>query len=458
MLEIESSSRYYLSGISTHAKGTLQSNDVRSGSKTPTSRRAFSTIDAKDISLPFSASSLGLENTFISPALASIRQLPEVETAWTEFPSAASQENLMRACDVFSSFSKGGSEHLAVVALLAECQQRLALYDKAVITMETLYELKQPTASATPNSKEDMILAQAKVLWTKGDFQQAQVLCESIIADYNDLQETFSTTNLHLASAMTGKALSQLGAMNSIDDAYSVRDYFRIALKFLERHPPTQNALPVAAAHANYGVAEAAYAIFLEETNNVSVPMDAALKIWFQGMQKAEADKSEAQLGSPRLSAASKTLQASLQVNMAWGVLHYEQDRSDRLTKASEYAKKALASYDDTPGGKSAEGLRRVLTIVATCYHQAGNAVTAEGLFQSATDKKKKATGTLSQLELQEAYRGYSELCSKWDKREGDAKKILEKSLKIEETLPNGWKGKAGIYSALWFWTPNDFL
>jgi hypothetical protein len=218
----------------------------------------------------------------------------------------------------------------------------------------------------------------------------------------------------------------------------------------------------MAAAHANYGVAEAAYAIFLEETNNVSVPMDAALRTWFQGMQKVEADKSQVQLGSPQLSAASKTLQATLQINMAWGVLHYEQDRSDRLSKASEYAKKALASYDDTPGGKSAEGLRRVLTIVATCYHQAGGAVTAEGLFQSATDIKnnKKATsiGTLSQLELQEAYRGYSDLCSKWEKRSGDSKKLLEKAQTIDNDLPIGWKGKAGIYSSLWFWTPSDFL
>ena len=469
-IESSSSSRYRLSGIiSTHAKGTLQSNDD-SGSHTPNSRRTFSTIDGASndgSSLPFSVSSLGLEKTFITPALASIRQLPEVETAWTQFPSPTSQDQLERACDVFSSYSKGGSEHLAVMALLAECQQRLALYDKAVTTLDTLYELKQLQNSATTpnnNSKEDMILAQAKVLWTQGDFQESQQLCESIIADYNDLQETFSTTNLHLGAAMTGKALSQLGAMNSIDDAYSVRDYFRIALKFLERHPgSTQNTLPMAAAHANYGVAEAAYAIFLEETNNVSVPMDAALRTWFQGMQKAEGHKSQAQLGSPQLSAASKTLQASLQVNMAWGILHYEHDRSDRLSKASEYGKKALASYDDTPGGKSAEGLRRVLTIVAECYHQAGGAVTAEGLFQSATDSKnnknKASTVALSQqLELQEAYRGYSELCSKWDKREGDAKKLLEKAHKIDETLPSGWKGKAGIYSSLWFWTPNDFL
>jgi tetratricopeptide (TPR) repeat protein len=470
-LGIESSSRYLSGIISTHARGTLQSND--SGSHTPNiSRRAFSAIDdAKidDISLPFSVSSLGLEKTFITPTLASIRQLPEVETAWTQFPSATSQDNLKRACDIFSSYSKGGSEHLAVMALLAECQQRLALYDKAVTTLDTLYELKQlPNAannSATPNnSKEDMILAQAKVLWTKGDFQTSQELCESIIAEYDDLQETFPTTNLHLGAAMTGKALSQLCAMNSIDDAYSVRDYFRIALKFLERHPgSTQNTLPMAAAHANYGVAEAAYAIFLEETNNVSVPMDAALRTWFQGMQKAEGTKSQAQLGSPQLSAASKTLQASLQVNMAWGVLHYEQDRSDRLSKASEYAKKALASYDDSPGGTSAAGLRRVLTIVAECYHQAGGAVTAEGLFQSATDlksnKNKASSGSLSQqLELQEAYRGYSELCRKWDKRESDAKTLLEKAHKIDEALPNGWKGKAGIYSSLWFWTPNDFL
>ena len=421
-------------------------------------QRAYlsSTNTAQDsqLHLPFSMSSLGLDRTFVAPVLASIQQLPEVETALTQFPSA-SQEPLQRAADVFASFQKGGSEHLATLALLAESQQRQAQYAKVVDTLDTLYELFESSNRNTPNGREDMILAQAKALWYQGDFASSQELCESIIQGYDDLQETFPTTNLHLASAMTGKALSQLASMKTIEDAYSVRDYFKITKKFLERHPPSDNSLPVVAAHLNAGIAEAVYNGFLEEMNNVSVPMDAALKSWFQGNQRIETSSSV----PPHLLPASKTLEANLKANMAWGILHYEQDRSDRLSKSSEYAGDALKVYDDTDAGRSAECLRRVLTVVASCYIEAHSAVTAEGLLQSASDiKTKQVVGPLQQLELEETYKVYSKLCNQWDKRQGDAEKYDRKAQEVVDSLPDGWKGKSGIFSGLWFWTPSDFL
>jgi hypothetical protein len=404
--------------------------------------------------LGFSMSSLGLDRSFIVPALATIRQLPEVDTAWNDFPSPATVDNLKRAADVFASFNKGGNEHVAVCAMLAECQQRLALYDQSLNTLEELNHLSQDLA--IPNASEDMILAQAKVMWTKGDFSKSQELCESIIAEYKDLEESFPTTNLHLASAMTGKALSQLCSMNSLDEAFSVRDYFRISMKFLERHPPSANSLPQAAAYANAGVAEAIYNNFLEETNDVSVPMDSALKTWFQGLQQTERDKSDAALG-PHLSTASKALQASIQANLAWGVLNYEHDRSDRLTKASEYAREALSAHD-ADSSLGTEKMCRILSIVASCYHQAGNAVTAEGLFQSATDRKKLPPGPLPLLELRDANLWYADLCQKWDKRGSDAKRLEQEAEDINASLPDAWKGKSGIHGSLWFWTPADFL
>eukprot|EP00980_Cylindrotheca_fusiformis_P016281 scaffold4838_cov110-Cylindrotheca_fusiformis.AAC.5 len=302
-----------------------------------------------------------------------------------------------------------------------------------------------------PNAAEDLTLAKAKALWTRGDFNQSEALCDSIITTYNDMEETFPTTNLHMASAMSGKALSQLLAMKTLDDAYAVRDYFRVTLKFLERHPPASNNLPQAAAYSNCGTAEAIYALFLEEANDVSVPMDAALKCWFQGLQQIKDPT------SAHLELASGTLQANMQANLAWGVLNYETDRSDSLKKASDYAKKALEAHD-AHAGTNVEGLRRVLSIVAKCYHEAGSSVTAEGLFQSATDTKQVLPGPLTQLEIQDSFLGYADLCSQWERRESDAKRLEEAAANINHQLPDAWKGKRGIHSTLWFWTPGDFL
>jgi hypothetical protein len=197
--------------------------------------------------------------------------------------------------------------------------------------------------------------------------------------------------------------------------------------------------------------------MFLEETHDLSVPMDPALRAWFQGFQKTECDKPEARLG-PQSSAASKSLQASIQANLAWGVLHYEHDRSDRLSKASDYARKALAVHDAAASSLGNEGMCRVLSIVASCYHQAGNAVTAEGLYQSAVDRKKLPAGPLPLLELRDTCLAYAELCKQWEKRESDAKRLVKEGDEINASLPDAWKGKSGIHASLWFWTPSDFL
>lgn len=408
----------------------------------------------KDGLVGFSVASLGLEPSFVTQqpdVVASIRQLPEIEALYQDdlFATTAGIENLHRAVDVFSSFAKGGREHLAVCALLAESKQLMAEYQDVLEILNEMEELSQN--DNIPHSLEDLTLAKAKTCWTKGDFDESAKLCETIISTYNDFEETFPTTNLHMASAMSGKALSQLASMQTMDDAYSVRDYFRIAVKFLERHPPTSNSLPHAAAHGNSGAAEAAYALFLEEINDVSVPMDAALRSWFQGMQHLK-EKVPA-----HLEMSSNTLEANLQNNLAWGVLNYETDRSDRLEKASDYAKQALSAHDGD-GGANVWGMRRVLSTVADCYHQAGSAVTAEGLFQTAIDRKNLPPHPSVLLELQDSLKSYAKLCENWEKREGDAKRLQDQAMEIENQLPDGWKGKSGIYSSLWFWTPSDFL
>jgi len=417
---------------------------------------SFSSLsDKSEPFLGFSRSNLGLESSLVRPVSASIRQLPEVEAAIDTFPSASAVDNLRRASDIFASLEKGGREHLAVQALLAECQQRLAIYDEAISTLEELrHSVDSPDSSSVSNFKEDIILALAKVHWTKGNFDESKELCETIISTYDDLSESFSSTNLHLASAMTGKALSQLENMKSMDDAYSVRDFFRVAIKFLERHPPSGNTLPQAASLSNAGVAEAIYNIYLQESNDVSVPMTPALRFLFQGLQKTAVSKSS----SKHIVAASNAIEASIQANLAWGVLNFEDDRSDRLQKASEYAKTSLSFYN-SEGVIRKEGLSWVLSVVASCYHQAGSAVTAEGLFQSAINKNGLPTDTLTMIQLRDAHKGYAKLCKQWENRESDAKNLDRDADIIDASLPPNWQGRSsGIHGSLWFWTPGELI
>lgn len=404
-------------------------------------------------SFAFSKSQLGLEANFVRPVAAAIRQLPEVQVAMEEFPSASTLEDLKRASDVFGSFNSGGREHLAVQALLAECQQRLTQYDEAIGTLQDLeHSLQHSDSARESNLQEDTTLALAKAHWTCGNFSESQELCERIVSTYDDLNESFPSTNLHLASAMTGKAVSQLAAMKTMDDAYSVRDYFRVAIKFLERHPPSNNTLAQAICLSNAGIAEAVYNIYLEESNDVSVPMTPALKFLFQGLQKSSVGES-----SPvPIQAASQAIEASIQANLAWGVLNYEEDRPDRLNKASDYAKKALAFYDANSILEK-EGLSWVLSIVAACYHEAGSAVTAEGLFQSAIQKEGMPQDPPTKLQLRDAHQQYAKLCAQWDKRTQDATNLEQQAQDLEASLPPNWQGKSsGIQGSLWFWTPGE--
>jgi hypothetical protein len=359
---------------------------------------------------------------------------------------------------------RNGGGHVAINALKAEVQHRQGHYDEALTTLDELENQVTNNEHLTiPHASCDILLAKAKVQWTRGNFAQSQEICDTLIAEEHDDDnagnKSFQPSPLHLASAMTGKALSHLASMDSMDQAFSVRDHFRVALKFLERgNNPASSSLPIAAAYSNAGAAEAIYNNFVQERNDVSVPMDSALKTWFQGLQRIERSSiiiSEEIMGS-QLYRASKFLQASIQADLAWGVLNYEHDRNDRLKKASEYAKKALEAFGPE-STTDQDGLRRVLAIVASCYHQADSAVTAEGLYQSAVSRKIPPNGPLQQLELYDALLGYSKLLSKWDKRQRDAERLEEEAVQVNEELPETWRGKSVVHSSLWFWTPADF-
>jgi len=433
--------------------------------------------------LPFSKSSLGLDRTLIIPYLDSIRQLPEVDAAWnqctqplgsmTGTTSTSVSSSLQRAIQIFESFAPHGGEHVAVQALLAEVQHRQGHYEDAMATLNKLatptsndpHGPHQPLTTMTMAAYE-IQLAKAKIRWKQGHFADSQSLCESLLLGWEQQHPEATVSAFHIAAALNGKALSQLVQMDSMDEAFSVRDGFRVALKFLESQTTqTSHSIALAAAYSNAGGAEAIYNQFVQERNNVDVPMDSALKTWFKGLQKIEVPPRQKRNGdenaigdhSQQLEKASLCLQASLQADLAWGVLNHEHDRKDRLSKASDYAKKALAALGPNSSIED-DGFRRTLAIVASCYHQAGSAVTAEGLYQSATSRKIPPSGPLQCLELYDAMLGYSRLLSGWDKRQGDADRLQEEASQLsQELLPDAWRHKSVVHSSLWFWTPADF-
>jgi hypothetical protein len=215
-----------------------------------------------------------------------------------------------------------------------------------------------------------------------------------------------------------------------------------MVVKFLEDHPSAVQASTVA--QLNMGVAEAVYAEVVGAARDVEVPLDGAMRAWKQGLtlQKRPIKKP----GNPAVQAA---LEARLNSNLAWGLLQMGTRERDHVKRASVFAGEAL-------GHAETEGLTRTLTLVATCYHQSNQAVTAEGLYQSALGAA--AVSPLEKLELRDAASSYSKLLSDWDRRERDTEMNKQRATDIDESLPGPWQGKSGIHGSLWFWTPNLFL
>ena len=127
----------------------------------------------------------------------------------------------------------------------------------------------------------------------------------------------------------------------------------------------------------------------------------------------------------------------------------------------------------------------RALGLVAQCYAMAGAAVTAEGLFQSALDASssypigqslspKDTNGrgvSLSSPNLgliaRDVRLWYATLCNNWDKRKGDADRLREEAMMIEDegvlkdyVRLDGVGEKrsiSGLESSLWIFSPGDF-
>ena len=88
-------------------------------------------------------------------------------------------------------------------------------------------------------------------------------------------------------------------------------------------------------------------------------------------------------------------------------------------------------------------------------HYQSGQAVTSEGLFQSALDKKN--VGPQLILDRYHTQLAYANLCRNWDKREPDAERLERDAEATRASMPTGWQERPAIYSSLWYWTPNLF-
>lgn len=410
-------------------------------------------------SFDFRVSRLGLAPKWITPYMEMLLQLPEIQHAADALAgkgkvSSMLDSELERASQVMEGMQRGGNEHLAVLALRAELQQRLgnhqAVY-KIMCQIESFWSErieKEPRQEYSPASIE-FTLAKAKCLWYLGEFDEAFECCDDLL-ETDELQEL----PLHYASALTGSGLAKLLTCETLDDAFTVRDPFRMAVKCLEMYS-NQLGPALIAANLNLGVAEIIYGNVVREKRDVEVPIDPALKTWTTAITLLERRSSK-----PSEQSMISALDVRLQANMAWGIIKIDDDMDDIVPRALEFAGKALKASDgiETIDNNDKEYFRRVLTIVAKAYHKAGKAVTAEGLLQSATTLPSIGC-TLTKLDESSAFRAYSGLCKDWEKRQRDAERLETQAKEIEsQKLPANWQGKNEIHSSLWFWTPSEFF
>jgi hypothetical protein len=238
----------------------------------------------------------------------------------------------------------------------------------------------------------------------------------------------------------------------------------------------------MAIAYLNMGIAEMVWAEMITKFNDIDAPLDVAMRNWNQGITaitKGDLTESFAvsnHQNKRKDSQVRALLHARLLGNMAYGTLHMNH-HPDYIARSTQYASESLAIYDAKAQAKKGkvtnenadpllfvekEGLSRTLSILATCHHLYGDAVTSQGLFQSSLDKvpidfstsTARAT-SLQLLEQGDTYERYSDLCNDWENREGDVQQLQQKVADIHSVmLPEGWKDKSSINGSLWFWTP----
>ena len=400
----------------------------------------------------------------------------------------------------------------------------------------------------------DVQLARAKVFWFQGEWESVLQVCDSILnpnstgsssltqlqlpAHPQELEQYFP---LHYASARNGQSLARLVSASTLDDAFTLRDPPRMVLRFLEqemsysgsggmlvsrtksgnpRIPPVALAL----AQLNYGCAHVIWSDLVATLNQVHAPMNEAMRAWGHGVGFLQQIKKQEQQHHRKsnaeepfsVSTLSLTVEACLYINLAWGTLRMAADRKHHelsslgddddeeekaalekdVNEAMELAGKALDACDSLQGSMDVGGpvVARVLSLLASCFHLAGKAVTAEGLLQSAMEQTKPDTaGGVSYKNPQQVVdrymvlETYRQLLQDWERRESEATQKQEQAQALlHSTLSTSWQPMAHllahassnnnnnddkkeedttptttpsliVLSSLWFWTPSLF-
>lgn len=414
--------------------GLKGSSYTRAFSANPASTKSnnFGTEDGPPLFLKVSKwnmDSYGLSASLVdSQTLQTIRQLPEVESVLIAPPQNANErheasEKLRRAVEIFQAMNSGGAENMACLAMLAETIGVAGSVDTELI-LDQMFSTESLLAEVV---KSNVLIAKAKSAYHRGDFAAARAKSEELLDDAPN-KHPFGT----VAVARTIQGASRLQGMQSIDDAFSVRDPFRMTVKYLERNRPG-NKLALAAAHYNLGTAEAIYAQAVSKFNDVSVPLDYALRSWKQGLTMISNRQS------------CYLLKARCHANMSWGLIQManDTDKPDFLKQASENAQAALACYKHAI---VQDGLERTLCLLGVCAHKSGQAVTAQGLFASALDKEKETL--VGKLNYIETLRCYAKLLDDWEKREKEASLMRAKISLV--ALPEGWMDKSVVSGSIW--------
>lgn len=110
--------------------------------------------------------------------------------------------------------------------------------------------------------------------------------------------------------------------------------------------------------------------------------------------------------------------------------------RKKKPEEAMEHLGKALKIQQQEKGGNSL-ALSRILSKIAVGCHAVGQAVSAEGLFTTATEafEREKFLSISDQVEYARVLRAYGDLLQNWEKREAGAKQKYAQAEAIEKQV-----------------------
>jgi len=361
----------------------------------------------------------------------------------------------------------------------------------------------EPVGSTTGTTEEEDTRDWSKILRESDELKD--MLDRASYAMFNEYSFMKRTTNVH--------------NNNNNSNSSNIKDTTTTRLP--KNSTTVKLALASAASYCNQGIAELFCLTAKRHLMGQIVSTDPAMHIWREAItvlddldQFLEDDSSSLSSNNDDTDdndrrkakhqqhglALAKSIRARVYCNMAWSILFFDSSvigidepsdgggrviksmpiKPDQLKIASEYAGSALKLYeallaDDPSAAKLLvikPSIGRALSLVASCYAKTGSSVTAEGLFQSSIDNciaSSSNSSPLTKLDARSGLLHYAELCQNWENRDADAKKNADRTLEMDRSLQsidddsnthchgNGWQGKSGIYSGLWFFSVGDF-